>query len=67
MLIELIRKQIRGCGKSLNLIGKESGVDKAVLSRILHKGSCKAKTVEVLLEYFGFAIVKKPKRKGGAK
>jgi DNA-binding phage protein len=64
MLIELLRKQIKTCGKSLNQVGRETGVDKAVLCRIVQGGSCKAETVEALLKYFGFEIKHK---KGKAK
>ena len=66
MLIELLRAQIKTCGKSLNQLGKDAKVDKAVLCRILQGGSCKAETVEALLEHFGFEIVrKKAKSKKG--
>jgi hypothetical protein len=67
MLIELLRAQIKSCGKSLNQLGKDAKVDKAVLCRISQGGSCKAETVEALLEYFGFVIVKKHKQKRQAK
>ncbi|MGD0572330.1 MAG: helix-turn-helix transcriptional regulator [Sedimentisphaerales bacterium] len=64
MLIELLRTQIKTCGKSLNQIGRETGIDKAALSRITRGGSCKAETVEALLKYFGFEIVpKEPKKR----
>ena len=59
MIIEEIRKQIKTSGKSLNQIGRDTGVDKAALSRIMNGGSCKAETLEVLLNYFGYEIRKK--------
>jgi transcriptional regulator with XRE-family HTH domain len=66
MLIELLRTQIKTCGKSLNQIGRETGIDKAALSRITRGGSCKTETAETLLKYFGFEIVrKKDKAKKG--
>jgi hypothetical protein len=66
MLIELLRAQIKTCGKSLNQLGKDAKVDKAVLCRISQGGSCKAETVEALLTYFKFEIVrKKDKAKKG--
>ena len=64
MLIELLRLQIKSCGKSLNQLGKDAKVDKAVLCRISQGGSCKAETVEALLGYFGFKVVRE---KGKAK
>ena len=67
MITELLRKQIRSCGKSLNQISRENGVNKAVLSRIMHGGGCKDDTADTLLKYFGFEIVKKHKQKRQAK
>ncbi len=59
MIIEEIRKQIKTSGKSLNQIDRDTGIDKAALSRIMNGGSCKAETLEVLLNYFGYEIRKK--------
>jgi hypothetical protein len=62
MLIELLRKQIRSCGKKRAEISRETGVEEAVLCRIMQGGSCKAETVEALLKYFGFEIRRKKRR-----
>ena len=59
MLIELIRKQIKSSGKRRAEISRETGVEEAVLCRIMKGGSCKAETVDALLHYFGFEIVHK--------
>ncbi len=59
MIIEEIRKQIKASGKSLNQIGRETSIDKAALSRIMNGGSCKAETLEVLLNHFGYEIRKR--------
>jgi hypothetical protein len=67
MLIELIRKQIRTCGKSRYRIFKDTGVSEAQLCRILQGRTCKAETVEILLKYFGFDIAKKHKAKKAVK
>ncbi len=61
MLIEKIRKHIENCGKSLNQLGRETGIDKAALSRIVNGGSCKVETAEILLKYFGYELRKKKK------
>lgn len=63
MLMELIRNEIQNCGKSRYVISRETGIDKAALCRIMQGGSCKAETVEILLDYFGLTIVKKPRKK----
>ena len=59
MIIDEIRKQIKTSGQSLNQIGRDAGIDKAALSRIMNGGSCKAETLEKLLDYFGYEIRKK--------
>ena len=61
MLIEKIRKHIKNCGKSLNQLSRETGIDKAALCRIVNGGSCKVETAEILLKYFGYELRKKKK------
>ena len=56
MIIEEIRKRIKASGKSLNQLGRETGIDKAALSRIMRGGSCKVETADILLKHFGFAM-----------
>ena len=63
MIIELIRDKIGTSGKSLNQIGRETGIDKAALSRITRGGSCKVETVDALLKYFGLEVRKKKNSK----
>jgi hypothetical protein len=67
MLIELLRKQIQTCGKSRYRISQDTGIEQSVLCRILQGKTCEAKTVEILLKYFGFEIVKKHKQERGKK
>ncbi len=62
MIIEEIRKQIKKCGKSRYRISKDTGIDEAALCRIMQGGSCKAETVDILLDYFGFVITKDKKK-----
>ena len=63
MIIEKIRKRIEKSGKSLNQIGRDTGIDKAALSRIMQGGSCKVETADILFEYFGLTVAKKGKKK----
>ena len=65
MIIEKIRKQIEKSGKSLNQIGRDTGIDKAALSRIMQGGSCKVETADVLFKYFGLTVTKRGKKKRG--
>jgi len=59
MIIEIIRKRIKTCGKTRYQISKDSCVDEAALCRIMQGGSCKAETADILLKYFGYEIRKK--------
>ena len=65
MIIEEIRKRIEDSGKSLNQIGRDTGIDKAALSRIMNGGSCKVETADKLLKYFGIEMVEKKRKKKG--
>ena len=71
MLIKEIRKQIKNSGKSLNQIDRDTGIDKAALSRIMNGGSCKVETADILFKYFRLEVVfkkiKKTTKKRGQK
>lgn len=59
MILEEITKAIKKSGKSRYRISKDTGIDNAVLCRIVKGGSCSIKTVDILLKYFGIELVKK--------
>ncbi len=63
MIMEQIRKHIETCGKSRYQISKDTGIDKAALCRIMQGGSCKAETIDILLQYFGLELVPKKRKK----
>jgi transcriptional regulator with XRE-family HTH domain len=68
MIIEKLRKRIEKSGKSLNQIGRDTGIDKAALSRIMNGGSCKVETADILFKYFGLTVTeKKSPKKAKAK
>ena len=65
MILESIAKAVKESGKSRYQISKETGIDNAVLCRIVTgsgTGSCSTKTADILLEYFGLTITKKGKK-----
>ena len=62
-IIETLRKEIKTCGKSRYRISKDTGIDNAALCRIMQGGGCKVETVDILLKYFGFELVKKGLKK----
>ena len=63
-IIKTIQKEIKTCGKTRYRIGKDTGVEQAVLCRILQGGSCKAETADALLDYFGYELKKKEVKHG---
>lgn len=63
MIIENIAKAIRKLGKTRYQISKDTGVDNAVLCRIVHGGSCGTKTVDILCKYLGLELKPTKKRK----
>ena len=63
MIIEKLRKRIEKSGKSLNQIGRDTGIDKAALSRIMNGGSCKVETADILFKYFGLTVTEKKSSK----
>ena len=63
MILENIAKTIDNSGKSRYQIAKETGVDEAVLCRIVNGGSCSIKTADILCKYLGLEL--KTKKKNG--
>ena len=63
MIIELIRKQIKTCGKSRYRICKDTGIDQSALMRIMRGGSCNVDTADILFKYFDLEVRTKPKKK----
>ena len=61
--IKILRKEINACNKSRNQISIDTGIEPAVLCRMMQGGSCKIETADILLKYFGYEI----KKKRGAK
>ena len=66
MILESIAKAIKESGKSRYQISKETGIDNAVLCRIVTgsgTGSCSTKTADILLKYLGLELREKNKVK----
>ena len=62
MILENIAKAIEKSGKSRYQISKDTGIDNAVLCRIVSGGSCSIETADILCKYLGLEL--KPKKKG---
>ena len=56
MILREIAKAIKKSGKSCYQIAKDTGIDNAVLSRIMNDGSCSIKTADKLCEYLGLEL-----------
>ena len=63
MIIEIIRKHIRICGKTRYRIAQESGVGEDQLCRMMQGRTCTVETADILLKYFGIEL--KPKKEKG--
>ncbi len=58
-----MRLAIQGSGKSLNQIDRDTGIDKATLSRFLNgKGGLSIPILDRLADYLGLSITMKGKR-----
>jgi len=56
MILEAITRAIEKSGKSRYQISRETGIDQAVLCRVVNGGSCGTKTVDKLCEYLGLEL-----------
>ena len=66
MILKNIAKAIEKTGKSRYQISNETGVDEAVLCRIVTgsgTGSCSIETADILCKYLGLELI--PKKKKG--
>ena len=71
MILEELAKAIKESGKTRYQISKDTGVDNAVLCRIVtgsgKRSSCSLKTADVLCKYLGLELTPKKKRKAKKK
>lgn len=68
MILENIAKAIKKSSKSRYQIARETGVDEAVLCRIVTgsgTGSCSTKTADILCKYLGLELKPKKSKKRG--
>jgi hypothetical protein len=63
MIVKSIARAIEKCGKSRYQIHKETGIDQAILCRIMNKGTCGMGTAEKLCEYLGLEL--RPRHRKG--
>jgi len=59
MIIELLRAEIRSSRESRYRIAKETGVQQAMLCKIVQGKSCRVETADKLFAYFGLKVVKR--------
>ena len=63
MIIENIAKAIEKSGKSRYQINKDTGIDQAVLCRIVSGGSCSIETADILCKYLEIRLMVKSQEK----
>ncbi len=61
MIMENIRRAIEESGKSRYRIFKETGIDQAVLCKIMGGGTCSMETADKLCEYLGLELRPQPR------
>lgn len=57
-MAEMIRNEIQGSSKTRYQIAKESGISETQLSRLMQGRTLTAETLGVLLDFFGFKLIK---------
>lgn len=65
MITEQIAKAIKKSGKSRYQIWQETGIDQAVLCRLMQGGRCSLETADKLCKYLGLELTPKQPRKRG--
>lgn len=61
MIVEAIAKAIEGSGKSRYQIHRETGIDQAILCRIVNEHRCSMRHANTLCRYFNLEL-RPPKR-----
>jgi|GEM_PF-1309437 len=61
MILETISKAIERSGKSRNQISIDTGIDPAVLHKLVHGKTCSIATLDRLCKYFGLELRRKGK------
>jgi len=56
MIMESLRRAIEKSGKSRYRIHKDTGIDQAVLCKIMAGGTCSMDTADKLCAYFGLEL-----------
>jgi hypothetical protein len=62
MIMETLRQAIEKSGKSRYRIHKDTGIDQAVLCKIMAGGTCSMATADRLCEYLGLKLTTQQKR-----
>jgi ribosome-binding protein aMBF1 (putative translation factor) len=61
--LERIAKAIEKSGKTRYQIAQETGIDQAVLCRVVSGGSCSTKTADILCKYLGLELTSKKRER----
>ncbi len=61
MILEAVNKAMEKSGKTRAQISRETGIDQAVLHRLVHGGTCSVPTLDCLCKYLGLEL--RPRRR----
>jgi DNA-binding Xre family transcriptional regulator len=61
MILEAVNKAMAQSGKTRADIGRATGIDPAVLHRLVHGGTCSIPTLDRLCKYLGLEL--RPRRR----
>ncbi len=63
MIMEAIRQAIEDSGQSRYRIHKDTGVDQAVLCKIMAGGACRIETADTLCQHLGLELKPRSKKR----
>ncbi|MFC1739614.1 hypothetical protein ACFL1G_11300 [Planctomycetota bacterium] len=61
-MVKIIKKEIKKSKKSRYLIAKETGISQSRLCRLMQGENINCENAGILLEYFGYEIIKQKGR-----
>lgn len=56
MIVEILKQAIEASGKTRAQISRETGVDVAVLWKLVHGGTASVQTLDILCKYFALKL-----------
>jgi len=64
-IFKTMKNEIESSSETRRNLAHKIGVDPVILHRIVHGGTCTAKTCEIILSYFGYTLTKRTRAQKG--